>query len=115
SPGGEEVRSVHFRDADAVAGALRNGVTVAVLSGEESAGVKQVAHRLGIKEGYFGAKDKLDRLRDLASELAMEMEETCYVGDADRDAPALFAAGIGLAPSDGSAAARSAADHVLVS
>jgi 3-deoxy-D-manno-octulosonate 8-phosphate phosphatase (KDO 8-P phosphatase) len=114
-PGGDEVRSFHFRDADAVAGAQRRGVTVAVLSGEASVGVKQVAHRLGISEGFFGAKEKLNRLRDLTSELGMEMEETCYVGDADRDAPALLAAGIGFAPSDGSAAARSAANHVLLS
>ncbi|HVA07692.1 MAG TPA: HAD family hydrolase, partial [Acidimicrobiales bacterium] len=114
-PCGDEVRSVHFRDVDAVAGAQRRGVTVAVLSGEESAGVKQVAHRLGISEGFFGAKEKLNRLRDLASELGIEMEETCYVGDADRDAPALLAAGIGFAPSDGSVAARSAANHVLAS
>ena len=114
-PGGDEVRSVHFRDADAVAGAQRCGVTVAVLSGEESPGVKRVAERLGISEGFFGAKEKLNRLRDLTSELGIAMEETCYVGDADRDAPALLAAGIGFAPSDGSVAARSAANHVLSS
>jgi YrbI family 3-deoxy-D-manno-octulosonate 8-phosphate phosphatase len=112
---GDEVRSLHFRDADAVAAAQRRGVTVAVLSGEESAGVKRVAERLGISEGFFGAKEKLGRLRDLTSELGFEMEETCYVGDADRDAPALLAAGISFAPSDGSVAARSAANHVLVS
>jgi YrbI family 3-deoxy-D-manno-octulosonate 8-phosphate phosphatase len=114
-PCGDEVRSLHFHDADAVAGAQRRGVTVAVLSGEESAGVKRVAHRLGISEGFFGAKEKLNRLRDLTSELGIEMEETCYVGDADRDAPALLAAGIGFAPSDGTLAARSAANHVLAS
>jgi YrbI family 3-deoxy-D-manno-octulosonate 8-phosphate phosphatase len=112
---GDEVRSLHFHDADAIAAAQGRGVTVAVLSGEESAGVKRIAHRLGISKGFFGAKEKLNRLRDLTSELGIDMEETCYVGDADRDAPALLAAGISFAPSDGTVAARSAANHVLTS
>jgi len=88
-------------------------MAIAVLSGEESPAVQRVAERFGISEGIWGAKDKLAGLRELTQRLGIAMEETCYVGDADRDGPALEAAGIGLAPSDATAAARAAADHVL--
>jgi 3-deoxy-D-manno-octulosonate 8-phosphate phosphatase (KDO 8-P phosphatase) len=111
--GGDEPRSVHFHDLDAVAAARRHGVVIAVLSGEESPAVQRVAERFGINEAIWGAKDKLAGLRELTERLGIAMEETCYVGDADRDGPALEAAGIGLAPSDATAAAQAAADHVL--
>ena len=112
-PSGDEPRSVHFHDLDAVAAARRHGMAVAVLSGEESPGVQRVAQRFGISEAMWGAKDKLAGLRELTNRLGIAMDETCYVGDADRDGPALEAAGIGLAPSDATAVARAAADHVL--
>jgi 3-deoxy-D-manno-octulosonate 8-phosphate phosphatase (KDO 8-P phosphatase) len=112
-PGGDEARSVHFHDLDAVAAARRNGMATAVLSGEDTAGVQRVVERFGINEVILGAKDKLVGLRELTDRLGVAMEETCYIGDADRDAPALEAAGVGLAPCDATDAARAAADHVL--
>ena len=112
-PSGDEARSVHFHDLDAVAAARGYGVATAVLSGEDTPAVKRVAQRFGISEVMWGAKDKLAGLRELTNRLGIAIEETCYVGDADRDGPALEVAGIGLAPSDATAAARAAADHVL--
>jgi 3-deoxy-D-manno-octulosonate 8-phosphate phosphatase (KDO 8-P phosphatase) len=112
-PGGDEARSVHFHDLDAVAAARRDGVVTAVLSGEQSLGAQRVARRFGISEAVFGARDKLAGLHDLANRLGFALAETCYVGDADRDVPALETAGLGLAPSDATPAAQAAADHVL--
>ena len=112
-PSGDEPRSVHFHDLDAVAAARRDGMAIAVLSGEATSAVRRVAQRFEIGEAIWGAKDKLAGLRELTDKLGIAMEETCYVGDADRDGPALEAAGMGLAPSDATAAAQAAADHVL--
>jgi 3-deoxy-D-manno-octulosonate 8-phosphate phosphatase (KDO 8-P phosphatase) len=110
---GDEVRSVHFHDLDAVAKAQRDGMRVAILSGENSPAGHRIAHRFGITDAVWGAKEKLTALRDLAGRLGVPMHETCYVGDADRDAPALEEVGVGLAPADATPAARAAADHVL--
>lgn len=112
-PHGDEARSVHFHDLDAVTKVRQHGVDVAILSGENSASGHHVAERFGIGETVWGAKDKLPALQDLTMRLGVGINETCYVGDSDRDAPALEAAGIGLAPADGTAMAREAADHVL--
>ena len=110
---GDEVRSVHFHDLDAVARARRRGMRVAILSGENTPAGHRVARRFGIDEAVWGAKDKLAALHDLTSRLGVPLQETCYVGDADRDVPALEAAGLGVAPADATATARAAADHVL--
>lgn len=110
---GEEVRSIHFHDIDAVARLRRSGLDIAILSGENSPASHRVAERFGIGEAVWGAKDKLAALRDLTSRLDVALAETCYVGDADRDAPAIQAAGVGMAPADATPAARAAADHVL--
>ncbi len=112
-PSGDEVRSVHFHDLDAVAQVKRDGVRIAILSGEDSASSHGIARRFGIAETVWGQKDKLDGLQSLTARLGVEMADTCYVGDADRDAPALEAAGIGIAPGDATPRARKAADHVL--
>lgn len=110
---GEEVRSVHFHDLDAMARAQRHGLDIAILSGEDSPASHRVAERFGIDEAVWGAKDKLAALQGLTSRLGVALNETCYVGDADRDGPALKAAGIGLAPADATAEARAVADHIL--
>ena len=110
---GDEVRSVHFHDLDAVARVRRHGLDVAIVSGENSPAGHRVAERFGIDDAVWGAQDKLAALQDLTSRLDIALEETCYIGDADRDAPVLQAAGIGLVPADATAAARAAADHVL--
>jgi 3-deoxy-D-manno-octulosonate 8-phosphate phosphatase (KDO 8-P phosphatase) len=112
-PDGQEGRSVHFHDLDAAGGWRRRGLRLAILSGEDTPGVRLVAGRFGIDDAVFGAKDKLRGLQDLAGRLGTPLEQTCYIGDADRDAPALEAAGIGLAPCDATAVAQAAADHVL--
>ncbi len=112
-PTGEDVRAIHFHDLDAVARLRRRGVEVATLSGEDNPGGHRVAQRFAIAESVWGARDKLPAFEQLCRRLGRSPDEACYVGDADRDAPALAAAGLGLAPAGATAAARAAADLVL--
>ena len=74
---------------------------------------KPSPRRFGIWEAAWGAKDKLPAFHELTGRLGIAIDETCYVGDADRDAPTLRAAGVGFAPSDATPAAKAAADYVL--
>jgi len=110
---GEEVRSVHFHDLDALARWRGRGLGVAILSGEDTPSSRRVGARFDVTDATWGAKDKLAGLRSLSERLGVPLGEMCYVGDADRDAPALAAAGLGLTPADGTTRARAAADHVL--
>lgn len=110
---GDEVRTIHVHDLDAVTRVRRHGVVVAILSGEDTASSRRVADRFSITEAVWGAKDKLGEIERLTDRLGVPLSRTCYVGDADRDAPALRAASVGFAPANATRLAKEAADHVL--
>jgi YrbI family 3-deoxy-D-manno-octulosonate 8-phosphate phosphatase len=110
---GRESKSLFFRDVDAVYAARRAGLLLGIVSGEATRMVDVVARRLEIDDVHSGRHDKADAVAEVAAAAGVPLEETCYVGDADRDAPALARVGLGLAPADASAAARAAADRVL--
>jgi 3-deoxy-D-manno-octulosonate 8-phosphate phosphatase (KDO 8-P phosphatase) len=111
---GEEARSIHFHDLDAAARVRREtGLTIAILTGEDSETSRRIVERFGFSRAVFGEKDKLAGIKALAEELGVALDETCYVGDADRDVPALEAVAIGLAPRNATPRACAAADRVL--
>jgi len=113
SEDGKESKRFCFHDLDAVSSALNAGLKVAVITGEETAIVKIITDRFGINKVITGAKDKLKALKTLSIEYDISLENICYVGDSDRDAPAIFAAGLGIAPSNASSLAKSSANIVL--
>jgi D-sedoheptulose 7-phosphate isomerase len=102
-----------FQDLDAVAQAKRAGLTIALVTGEDSPSVDWVAQRFGIERVVRGAKDKVAALALLARELGTSLHAFCYLGDSDRDAPALSQVGLGLAPANGTPCAKAAVDRVL--
>ena len=110
---GHEWKQLRYRDLDAVTAAMASGLRVAFLSGETGPLLTRIAERFGIQLLSSGAKDKVRGLTALAAEAGVPMSRVCYVGDSDRDAPALALAAIGLAPRDASPLARKAADSVL--
>lgn len=111
-PNGEEAKRVSFSDLDAVTQAKQHGFAVAMVTGETGPMVRRIAERFGVEKVLEGAKDKLAALQSLSQDMGIPLNSICYVGDSDRDAPALQAAGLGLAPHTASAAARNAADCV---
>lgn len=102
-----------FHDLDAVTQARRSGLVVALVTGEDNDLVDRIAKRFEVELVRRGAKDKVAALGDLSAKLGLGLENFCYVGDSDRDAPALAVVGLGLAPSNATAAAKSAAHRVL--
>ncbi len=110
---GHEMKDLGYRDIDAVFQARREGFAIALVTGEETPIVDVIARTLAVELVVRGAKDKAAALRTVAARLSLPLEAICYVGDADRDAPALELAGLGLAPADGSPRARQAAHAVL--
>jgi len=108
-----EGKRISFRDLDAVNRAKRAGLAIALITGEDTPAVDQMAHRFGIPQVIRGAKDKLAALEKLASQMGLPLEAICYVGDDDRDAPALSRVGLGLAPANASPTAKAAAHRVL--
>ena len=112
APAGDGKR-FSFQDLDAVTRAKQRGLTVALVTGEDGPAVDLIAQRFGIARVVQGAKDKAAALTALASELGVSLDAVCYVGDGDRDAPALSRVGLALAPANGTPAAKAAVDRVL--
>lgn len=110
---GHERKALAFKDLDALGAARRAGIQIALVTGEDGPLVDVVAERVQAQATLRGAKDKRAALSELSSRLGTPLSRICFVGDADRDAPALSMVGLGLAPSDASALARGRASRVL--
>lgn len=110
---GSELKHFSFHDLDAVATAKRAGLMVAIVTGEVTAEVDRIAKRFGVDRVSKGARDKLAAVEELASQIGVPLESVCYIGDADRDAPALSRVGLGFAPANATPAARGAAHRIL--
>ena len=109
---GNETKTVCYRDLDAIGAGRRGGYDFAFVTGEDTDMVNALARRFGIVRVYAGAKDKLAAMKQIAAELNVKVDELLYIGDSDRDAPALEAVGLGIAPRDGTSNAKNAANHI---
>jgi YrbI family 3-deoxy-D-manno-octulosonate 8-phosphate phosphatase len=109
---GNETKTICYRDLDAIGIGRRNGYDFAFVTGEDVGMVQVLAERFGVVRVYVGAKDKLTALKMIAAELDVDVGELLYIGDSDRDAPALAAAGLGIAPRDATPSAKKAANYI---
>ena len=101
-------------DAVAALHALeRDGVRIALLSGDTPLRVERVGRLLGIKDcrGGMTPQDKLAAVRDAQA----RGERVAMLGDGINDAPVLAQADTSLAMGEGAQIARAQADGVLVS
>jgi len=110
---GEETKGIAFRDLDALTQARKEGLKLALVTGEAGALQAAIAKRLNADLVLSGAKDKVLALRKVSQEMGVPLSAICFVGDADRDALAFPLVGLALCPADASSAARGAAHRVL--
>jgi D-sedoheptulose 7-phosphate isomerase len=110
---GTEVKRICFRDLDAVTQARKMGLKVVFVTGESGMLVETLARRFGVDEVVTNAKDKVAALQALASSHKVSLSEICYVGDSDRDVPAVGMVGLGMVPADATPNAKRSAHHIL--
>ena len=115
NPSDEYEPRFDFHDLDAVTSARRAGFRVVFVTGEDSKLIDRIANRFGVERVTRGAKDKVLALESLALDLDIPLSSFCYVGDSDRDAPALSRVGLGFAPANATPAAKAAAHRLLMS
>jgi len=110
---GEETKGILFRDLDAVTKARKEGLKLALVTGESGELVSAIAERLSAELVLSSAKDKVAALKALSEETGVALSAICFVGDADRDALAFPFVGLALCPADASRSARAKAHRVL--
>ena len=109
---GNETKTICYRDLDAIGIGRSAGYDFAFVTGEKTKMVQTLADRFNIRHVYAGAKDKLEAMYRISEEFDVPIASLIYIGDSDRDAPALKAVGLGIAPIDATPKAK-AASHVL--
>jgi YrbI family 3-deoxy-D-manno-octulosonate 8-phosphate phosphatase len=109
---GNESKRFCFRDLDAIGVGRRAGSAFVMLTGENTPIARFIAKRFGIEKAYFGAKDKLSVMAQISGQLGIDAGQIVYIGDSDSDAALLSASGLGIAPHDGTATAKKAADSI---
>lgn len=99
-------------EAHAVVGALRIlGVDSAILSGDSTATVENIAHQCGITD-YHSRQSPADKVQKLKQ--YQRNSTVAMIGDGINDAPVLGAATVSIAMGAGTSLAQASADAVLV-
>jgi 3-deoxy-D-manno-octulosonate 8-phosphate phosphatase (KDO 8-P phosphatase) len=111
-PSGEEFKRFSFADIMGVSRAVKAGLIVALVSGEDSPLVDRYAKKFDIKDCFKGCKDKAAALRAFARRHELPLGEICFIGDDINDLGAMEIAGFSAAPSTAHQAAREQATFV---
>lgn len=99
-PDGQEWKRFCFADIMGLSLARKAGLTLALISGEDSPLVDRLAVKMGITDVYKNCKDKAQALRSFAQSRHFELQEICFMGDDVNDLGALEIAGLAVAPAD---------------
>ncbi len=111
-PNGEEWKRFCFADVMGVSRALRAGLVVTLISGEDSPLVDRFARKLGLDDITKGCRDKARALQEFAGRHGLSLSDICFMGDDVNDLPAMELAGFSAAPSDAQPSIRRRASYV---
>ena len=97
-PNGEEWKRFSFADIMGVSLAMKSGMTVALVSGEDSPLVDRFASKMGIIDVEKNCKQKAQALQAIAQRRGLNMDEICFMGDDINDLAAMQLVGLAAAP-----------------
>ena len=104
SPDARAVKRFSVRDRSGLWRALREGLRIALISGDSTPdGVdigRRYAETLGLTDVWLGCHDKAKALCEFASRHGLALSEVCFMGDDTLDVPAMRMAGTAAAPCD---------------
>lgn len=109
---GGEWKRFSFADIMGVSLARKAGLTVTLISGEDTPLVDRFAEKLNLTDITKGCKDKATALRAFAARNSLLLEEICFMGDDINDLAAMQLAGLGVAPADARPRVLETADMV---
>jgi 3-deoxy-D-manno-octulosonate 8-phosphate phosphatase (KDO 8-P phosphatase) len=99
-PGGEEWKRFCFADIMGVSLAMRSGLIVGLISGEDSPLVDRFALKMGITAIEKNCKDKARALRSFADRRGLALSDVAFMGDDVNDLEAMGIAGLAAAPAN---------------
>lgn len=109
---GIETKQFHVRDGLGIKLWRRSGGKFGLLTSRVSHIVKLRATELGVDVLRQGFEDKLPAAQQLLTELQLEPEQVCYIGDDLPDLPVIRYVGLGIAVADAVDEVREAARYI---
>ena len=98
---GHEHKHFHVRDGSAIAGWLRSGRLIAILSGRYARCVEHRAKDLKIPIVIQGNPRKINGLLGIRQQTGLSLDQTCFMGDDLPDLPLFHMVGLAASPADG--------------
>jgi 3-deoxy-D-manno-octulosonate 8-phosphate phosphatase (KDO 8-P phosphatase) len=97
---GEAQKVFHVRDGAGIKAVLAAGISVAVISGRDSAATATRCAELGIREVLQGIDDKATAFAGLCARLGFSTRQCACIGDDTSDIPLLQIVGFAVAVAD---------------
>jgi len=94
----QEMKSIAFKDLDALKDFQNKGILVGCISGEDTAFSRKIAENLDYYS--LGRKNKRKILEEFCDKYGFESRQICYIGDGKYDIEALEYAGLAVCPYD---------------
>lgn len=88
------------------------GIKTVVISGRKSLATEARCSKLGIDLAYTGVHDKRAKIREVADELNVGLDEIAYIGDDLIDLPVLSVVGLRFAPNNAVNDVKTRVDYV---
>ena len=107
----QEMKSVAFKDLDAIKSFQNEGMIVGCISGEDTAFSRSISAHLDYSS--LGKKNKKKVLEEFCRDYQIDSKEVCYIGDGKYDIEALMYAGLSVCPYDAIYEVREVADMIL--
>jgi len=97
---GELLRTANIKDGYIIQLLTKKGYPIAIITGGNFAGVEKRFEKLGVKDIYFSASEKLPVLKNFMEKYSLKPEEVLYMGDDIPDLNAMKQVGIPVCPAD---------------
>lgn len=94
----KEIKSVAYKDMDAITDFQKEGVLVGCISGEDTAFSRSISGKLDYCS--LGTKNKREMLEKFSEEYGIAPAHICYIGDGKYDIEALEYVGLAVCPND---------------
>lgn len=76
-----KLKKLSFKDLMGVSIAVKNGIKIAVISGEKSKEIDYIAEKFSLEDIHQGIRNKLPVLESIKDKYSLKPEEMLYIGD----------------------------------
>lgn len=109
---GMPMRTVNVKDGYAMQYAVKQGYTIAIISGGESQAMRQRFEQLGVQYIYMRIKDKVSKLHELERLTGISAQSMAYIGDDIPDINVMKLVGLPCCPADAAPEVKVVAKYI---